>query len=57
MDDRFLCVHPDDIEWDLGIFHPECPGLGVAEDKEHAAVIREMLSKHQTLGTFQCRIG
>lgn len=38
MDDLFFLIHPDEIEWDLGVLHPEYPGLRLRERKEHAAV-------------------
>lgn len=36
--DPFLVVQPDKVERNLGIFHPEGPGLGLAEKEQHAVI-------------------
>lgn len=43
-----FAVDPNEIERDLGILHPECPGLGLAEEKEHAVVLLEVVTVHES---------
>ena len=38
MDDLLFLIHPDEIERDLCVLHPEHPSLRLRERKEHAAV-------------------
>ena len=53
----FLAVNPDEIERDLGVLHPECPGLGLAKKKEHAVILLEAVSVHEPDGTLQWGVG
>ncbi len=47
-----FAVDPNEIERDLGILHPECPGLGLAEEKEHSVVLLEVVPVHESDGAF-----
>lgn len=47
-----LAVNPNEIERDLGILHPEGPGLGLAEEKEHSVVLLEVVPVHESDGAF-----
>lgn len=38
VDDLLFLIHPDEIERDLCVFHPEHPGLRLRKRKEHASV-------------------
>lgn len=31
-------VDPDEVKRDLGVLHPEVPGLGLAKEKQHAVI-------------------
>ena len=53
----FFAVNPNEIERDLGVLHPEGPGHGLAEKKEHSMVLLEVVSIHEPDGTFQRGIG
>jgi len=53
----FLAVNPDEIERDLGVLHPECPGLGLAEKKEHSVILLEVIPVHEPNGTLQWGVG
>jgi len=57
MDDLLFLVQPDEIERDLGILHPEHPGLCLRERKEHAAVWGQLLAVHQSLCSFLGSVG
>jgi hypothetical protein len=57
VDDLLFLIHPDEIQRDLCVFHPEDPGLRLRERKEHAAVGAQMLAVHQSLCTFLGRVG
>lgn len=47
-----FAVDPDEIERDLGILHPECPGLRLTEEKEHSVVLLEVVPVHKSNGAF-----
>ena len=52
-----FAVNPNEIECDLGVLHPECPGLGLAEEKEHAVVLLEAVPIHESDGAFEGCVG
>ena len=52
-----FAVNPNEIERDLGILHPESPGLGLAEEKEHSVVLLEVVPIHESDGALEGRVG
>jgi hypothetical protein len=57
MDDLLLFIHPNDIERDLRILHPKGPGLRLIEGKQHAAVLAQVFTIHQSFCPFFSCIG
>jgi hypothetical protein len=57
VNDLFFLIHPNDIERNFCIFHPESPGLRLIEGKQHAVVFCQMFAVHQSFGAFLHRAG
>jgi len=57
MDDLLFLIHPDEIEWDFCVLHPEHPGLCLRERKKHATVGIQMLAVHQSRCALLGRVG
>jgi hypothetical protein len=57
MCDSFLLIQPNEIECNLGVFHPEGPGLGFAEKKQHAVILLEGFPVHETIRSFSRGVG
>ena len=54
--DRRRLVHPDDIERDYAVLHPERPEVGRGEHEQHPFAIAERLPEHQpALLSLRCR--
>jgi len=53
----FFPVNPNEIKRDLGVLHPECPALGLAEKKEHSVVLLEVVPVHESDRALERCIG
>jgi len=57
VNDLLFLVHPNDVERDLGVLHPEGPRLRLFKREEHSSIAGEMLPEHKSFCAFSLGVG